>query len=93
MKVHSREEVEDAATRAVARLPPQLAVGEIEEVKRAFEKLPGHHKLSRAECPSQANLERKLGEVTTSFRAESFITVTNLAQADENKTSVPWVDP
>ena len=91
LKIYKEVETKDAAARAIAQLPPQLALGELQQAKKAFERT--EHALEREECPSQGYLERKLGEVTTIFQAEPLSTVTSQAQQDDNLTQVPHVDP
>ena len=73
-------EIRHTAERQVAHQPPEVTLQELDSQRRAFESR--RWKLDDAECPSKTFYERKLGEATTAFKAESLTAVTSLAQEE-----------
>lgn len=85
-RTRGQVEIKEAAQRAVCQLPPQLALGDHERARKAFENIE-HMELPEYLTPSESYFERKIGQVQTFFEAESLCTVTNKCQQDSNMTS------
>ena len=84
-KKRSEVEIEIGAQRAANHLPPQLAIDDFPSLRLAFERAMGHtfddHRL-----PSESYLERKIGELETSLKADKLVTVTSFAQEERQRT-------
>ena len=70
------------AERLYQDLPPKLNVGELEGLKKLFEK--AEYELNPIQIPSDAYFERKTHELETRYVAEALTRVTNSKQQDVN---------
>ena len=73
--------METNAHRAVNHLPPQLAIDDFPSARLAFEKVKGREFEDHA-LPSENYLERKIGEMETSLRADKLIMVSSFGQEE-----------
>ena len=88
-KIRAEVEAKASAERAVARLPPQICMGDLETAKTAFEQLTGQE-LPKYLTPSESYFERKCGHCESYFKAEPLTEITNFNQQDSN--AMPGLD-
>ena len=73
-------EVQSQAQRALANLPPEILLEEMDQHAHVFAATPGGFPLSPITTPSKGYFDTKVLEVQSTFKAEPWTTVTNLAQ-------------
>ena len=77
-------EMKAASERQVNALPPQLQEMDLDQCVKIFNTAEDEE-LTDDVIPSKAFLERKIGEITSSFKAEPLTRVTNRTQEDTNQ--------
>ena len=88
-RTQSQVDTKAAAERSALRLPPQLAVGDLETAKAAYEaveqmELPDHL------CPSEPYFAKKVQHATEWWEAESLMQVTSKSQEKVHSQPSAW---
>ena len=79
-------QVQSQAQRSLANLPPEISLEEMDQHSQVFAASPGGFPLSPITTPSKGYFESKVLEVQSSFKAEPWTTVTNLAQETAHRS-------
>lgn len=79
-------EVQSQAQRALANLPPEISFEEMDQRAKVFAASVGGFDLSPIATPSKGYFEMKILGVQSTFKAEPWTTVTNLAQEEAHRS-------
>ena len=90
-KMSWQVELEAASERQVHALPPQLLEMDLDGCVKIFNAAEDEE-LTDDVIPSKAYLERKIGEMSSTFKAEPLTRVTNRNQEDTNQSNTLGIE-